>query len=157
MTAVGAAVVALLGLAAGGLAGLFGVGGGVLMVPGMVLVLGFGQHLAQGTSLLVIIPTAIIGTYTHWRNGYVDLRRSAVLATGGILGAVIGGSIALGVDGVTLRRIFVAYLALMGIGMLLPKGTSVRALLTGSWRRGGRKAPAADVDVEPSGPLEGEP
>ena len=49
------------GLLAGVLSGLFGVGGGVLLVPAMVIVLGYGQHLAQGTSLLVIIPTAIAG------------------------------------------------------------------------------------------------
>lgn len=123
------------GLAAGLLAGMFGVGGGVLMVPVMVLLLGFSQHLAAGTSLIVIIPIAVVGAAAHLRHHLVDLRAAALLATGGVVGAVLGGTIALGLDGTNLRRLFVAYLVVVGIRLLGP--ADIRALV---WRLGGPRA-----------------
>ena len=115
--AVGAVVI---GIASGVLSGMLGVGGGVLMVPGMVLLLGMGQHVAEGTSLLVIIPTAVVGAATHWRSGYVLLLAAALLGAGGIVGAVIGSHIALAVSASTLRVIFAAYLVITGVRIVLP-------------------------------------
>lgn len=131
MTIEGFLLVVALGLTAGVLAGLFGIGGGVLMVPAMVLVLGFEQHLAAGTSLVVIIPTAVIGAYAHYRHGYVHLDYAAALAVGGIIGAFIGSNGALAINARTLQLIFVLYLVVMGVRMLLPRGTSLRSLLGG--------------------------
>lgn len=113
----------LIGIASGVLSGMLGVGGGVLMVPGMVLLLGMGQHVAEGTSLLVIIPTAVVGAATHWRHGYVLLLAAAVLGAGGIVGAVIGSHIALNVSASTLRVIFAAYLVITGARIVLPART----------------------------------
>ena len=84
-----------IGLAAGFLAGLLGIGGGILIVPALVLLLGFDQHLAQGTSLVVIIPAALAGSWTHYRRGRLDLRVAAFVAVGGVLGAAIGSLSAL--------------------------------------------------------------
>lgn len=112
---------ALIGLAAGFLAGLLGIGGGVLMVPAMVLLLGFDQHVAQGTSLLVIIPAALSGSYTHHRNGRLFLRDAAILAAGGVIGAVIGSVFALSIEDDILRRLFAGFLLITAARMLLPK------------------------------------
>lgn len=113
---------AAVGLGAGFLAGLLGIGGGVVMVPAMVLIFGFDQHVAQGTSLLVIIPAALTGSYTHHRNGRLVLRDAAWLAVGGVIGALIGSVSALSLDDTILRRLFAAFLILTALRMLLPKG-----------------------------------
>ena len=116
-------VVSLLaiGLAAGFMAGLLGIGGGVLMVPAMVLLLGFDQHVAQGTSLLVIIPAALSGSFTHYRNGRLFLRDAALLAAGGVVGAVLGSIFALSIDDEILRRLFAVFIIVSAVRMLLPK------------------------------------
>jgi len=112
---------AAVGLGAGFLAGLLGIGGGVVMVPAMVLIFGFDQHVAQGTSLLVIIPAALTGTYTHHRNRRLVLRDAALLAAGGVVGALIGSILALSLEDTILRRLFAAFLILVALRMLLPK------------------------------------
>jgi len=116
----------VIGLAAGFLAGLLGVGGGVLMVPAMVLLLGFDQHVAQGTSLLVIIPAALSGSYTHYRNGRLVLRAAAFLAAGGVIGAVVGSVTALTMEDELLRRLFAGFLLIAGLRIVLPKDVLAR-------------------------------
>lgn len=76
------------------------------MVPFMVLVLERGQHLAEGTSLLVIIVTATVGTIGHSRHGYVSFTWAALLGLGGIGGAFLGATIALGTSADVLRFLF---------------------------------------------------
>ena len=120
MSAGTAIVSLLLGIGTGVVSGMLGVGGGTVMVPGMVLLLSMSQHTAEGTSLLVIIPTALVGAYTHYRNGYVLLLAGAILGGFGIAGALIGSHIALAVPCHTLRIIFVAYLIAMGLRMVAP-------------------------------------
>jgi uncharacterized membrane protein YfcA len=110
-----------LGMAAGFLAGLLGVGGGILMVPAMVLLLSYDQHVAQGTSLLVIIPAALTGSLTHYRKGRIVLRDAAMLAFGGVIGAVIGSVFALSIEDTILRRLFAGILLLSALQILLPK------------------------------------
>jgi uncharacterized membrane protein YfcA len=110
-----------IGLSAGFLAGLLGIGGGVLMVPAMVLLTGFDQHVAQGTSLLVVIPAALTGSYTHYRNGRLFVRDAAWLAIGGIGGAIIGANLALSIDDALLRRLFAVFLLVSAARILLPK------------------------------------
>jgi hypothetical protein len=109
----------LIGLTAGVLAGLLGIGGGVLMVPAMVLLLSFDQHVAQGTSLLVIIPAAIVGSWTHHRHGRLVLRDAAVLAAGGVVGALAGSVTALSLDEDLLQRLFAVLLIVVALRMLL--------------------------------------
>lgn len=106
------------GLAVGVMSALFGVGGGVLMVPFMVLVLDETQHLAEGTSLLVIIATAIVGTVGHAKRGYVSFRNAALLAAGGIGGGVLGALLALETPGETLKKLFAALVIFSGIRLI---------------------------------------
>ena len=108
----------LLGLAAGVLSSVMGVGGGVIMVPAMVLLFGFGQHVAEGTSLLVILPTAITGAWRHTRNGYTDWRLGLLLGLGGVVGGLLGAQIALSLSAQWLQRLFALLLVVTGIRLL---------------------------------------
>lgn len=108
------ALTVAVGVLVGIVSALFGIGGGLLAVPYMALVLGFDQHLAQGTSLAVIIPTALAGAIAHHKRGYVDMRIALFLAIGGVVGVSLGSRIALATTGDTLRLVFA--FALIGLG-----------------------------------------
>jgi uncharacterized protein len=113
------------GLLAGVLSGLLGIGGGAIMVPAMTLLMGLTQHVAQGTSLLVIIPTALSGSIAHFRMGNIRMEPAAWLSLGGIAGAVGGAFLALASPDQTLRLLFGCYLAFIGIRMLQARNTEV--------------------------------
>ncbi|MGH2775711.1 MAG: sulfite exporter TauE/SafE family protein [Actinomycetota bacterium] len=107
------------GILTGALSALFGVGGGLVMVPFMVLALGSDQHLAEGTSLLVIVPTAIVGVIAHTRRGYVSFKHAAFLAAGGVVGSFLGATLALQLEESVLRVILGVFLALTGASMIV--------------------------------------
>jgi uncharacterized membrane protein YfcA len=107
------------GMAVGVFAALFGVGGGLLMVPYMVLVLGEGQHIAEGTSLLVMVPTAIAGVVVHRRGGFVELRTATALGVGGAVGAVGGALLALQLEGRQLSRLFGVVVIFVGVRLIV--------------------------------------
>jgi len=94
-----------LGLAAGVLAGMFGVGGGLLFVPTLI-VLGLNQHEAIGTSLLAIVPTVLVGTWRQSRYGNVRWRAAAVLGVAAAITAQGGAALAEALPATTLRRLF---------------------------------------------------
>jgi uncharacterized membrane protein YfcA len=99
--------VVLLGLAAGVLVGLMGIGGGVVLVPAMVYLLGMDQHVSQGTSLLLQLPPVGIGAlYLYWRKGRVDLPAGLVCATGLLLGGYFGSLAAVQMSSNRLRGLF---------------------------------------------------
>ena len=106
ITAAHATIAIALGFAAGVLAGLFGVGGGILFVPTLTLALGLEQHHAQATSLLAILPTVLVGTWRQQRYGNVRWRPSITLGVAGIVGVVAGGLLAESLGGSVLRRLF---------------------------------------------------
>lgn len=99
----------LLGVAAGVLAGLFGVGGGILFVPAL-LALGLGQIEAQGTSLLAILPTVLAGTWNQRRYGNLRPRTAIVLGVASIAGVEVGARLATELPETTLRRLFAVLL-----------------------------------------------
>jgi len=103
----------LVGFFAGGLGAVMGVGGGIVNVPALVTLYSFEQHLAQGTSLAVIVPTAIVAAVTHTRRGHVDWRLALTLACGGLVGGWLGARTALVLNGALLRVLFVCFLLLM--------------------------------------------
>ena len=100
------ALAVLLGLVAGVLAGLFGVGGGILFVPTLTFVLGLEQLHAQATSLLAILPTVVVGTWRQRRYGNVRSRAALVLGVAGVAGVVAGGQLAETLPEHALRRLF---------------------------------------------------
>jgi uncharacterized protein len=103
----------VIGMAAGVLAGLLGVGGGVLFVPGLVIFLSLSQHQAEATSLLAIVPVAIVGTYKQ--NRYGNVRRGDALLLGilSLAGAAGGVALANALSGATLRAAFAVLILLM--------------------------------------------
>lgn len=112
-------VVLLTGVAVGAFSALLGVGGATLMVPFMTLALGYGQHVSEGTALLVVVPTAIAGVVAHRRRGYVDFRGAALLAAGGVAGAFVGARAALEVSGEHLKLGFGIFLVAVGLRMVV--------------------------------------
>jgi uncharacterized membrane protein YfcA len=110
-------MVALLasGAAAGFIGGMMGVGGGAIMVPAMVLVVGLSQYTAQGSSLLAMVPAGTVGAYTHWRLGNVVTKILPGLIMGIVVGSFLGGSCAHLLSQAELRLVFAAVLIWMGI------------------------------------------
>jgi len=111
------AVIAI-GVCAGVVAGLLGVGGGVLFVPGLVIFIGLGQHQAEATSLLAIIPVAIVGTIKQ--DGYGNVRRQDALLMGllSIAGAAAGVTLANALSGTALRVGFSLLMVLVAIQLV---------------------------------------
>lgn len=111
-------VVIVIGATTGFLSGLLGVGGGILMVPAMTLLLGMSQQLAQGNSLAVIVPISITGAFAHFRNGNVRLNVMKWLVPGAVVGAPIGGQIAVHLNENALVGVFGLLLLALGLRML---------------------------------------
>lgn len=102
------------GLAAGVLAGLFGVGGGILIVPALVLLADFPQKTALGTSLgALLLPVGLLGAYTYWQHGNLDVRASLLVALGLFFGAYGGARLAHVIPGPVLQRMFAVFMVLM--------------------------------------------
>ena len=115
MTAV---ILILIGLVAGSASASLGIGGGIIFVPSLVVLFDFDQHVAQGTSLAVIVPTTIIGAWVHARAGRVVWRLAIPIGLGGIVGGLAGAAIALWIDAATLQRMFAVFLLLVAVRML---------------------------------------
>lgn len=105
-----AALAVAAGLLVGVVSGVIGVGGGILFVPIMVLGFGFGQHVAQGTSLAAILPTAMVGAVTHHRAGHVNVRAALWMGLAGTVGALLGAVLAIHLHAELLTRLFGAFL-----------------------------------------------
>jgi uncharacterized membrane protein YfcA len=115
-------ITSLIGLLGGVLSGMFGIGGGVVIVPMLILLLGYGQHRAQGTSLAVLLPPiGILGVMNYWRAGHVELRSAALIAAGFILGGYVGSKITLALPAATVRKAFAVVLILLAVQLLLKK------------------------------------
>jgi uncharacterized membrane protein YfcA len=117
-----------IGLAAGVVAGLLGVGGGVLFVPGLVIFMGLNQHQAEATSLLAIVPVALVGTYRQDRYGNVRRRDAVVLGVLSIAGAAAGVALANALSGAFLRDAFAVLILIVAAqlvrGALRDEGAS---------------------------------
>ena len=100
------AIVIVVGLVGGVLAGLFGVGGGILFVPTLALGLGLTQLHAEASSLLAILPTAVVGSWRQHRYGNVDVRAAAFVGIASIAGVQFGVLVAESLPEATLRRLF---------------------------------------------------
>jgi uncharacterized membrane protein YfcA len=106
------------GFATGILAGLLGVGGGIVMVPAMVVGFGIPAAVAKGTSLAVIIPTSIMGTVRNRSNSNVDLRLAAVVGIAGVVSAYLASKISVGLAETTSNRLFAALLSAVALRMM---------------------------------------
>lgn len=112
----------LLGVVAGMLSGLLGIGGGIIIIPALVLLFGLTQQQAQGTTLaLFALPIGFLGAYTYYKQGFVDMKIAALIFLGFLLGILPGAKFSTSVDPHVLQRIFgVGLLALSAKMILFP-------------------------------------
>lgn len=112
-------IVIMVGIAAGILGGLVGVGGGIIIVPALVYFLGFSQKTAQGTSLgLIMLPVGILGVLQYYKHGHVDFKVVGILAIGFLIGSFFGSKISLGMSQETVKKIFAILMILIAVKML---------------------------------------
>jgi hypothetical protein len=106
----------LIGLLAGALSGVLGIGGGIILVPALAAVIGFNQSRAQGTSLaLFSLPVAAVAAYSYYTHGYVDLPALPWLALGFVVGGILGSRVAVYLPANILTKVF--GFALLGVGI----------------------------------------
>jgi uncharacterized membrane protein YfcA len=97
----------IVGLAAGVLSGMVGVGGGIIIVPALVIFLGFSQHQAQGTSLgLLLLPVGILAVMNYYNKGYIDIKVVAIMSIAFVLGGWLGSKLSLSMAQDTVKKIF---------------------------------------------------
>ena len=112
-------ILIIIGIAAGVLSGLFGVGGGIIIVPALVFFIGMNQHTAQGTSLgLMLLPIGILAAMNYFRSGNLDVRAGLIIAIAFVIGGFFGSKIALGIEEVMLKRIFGVMLLAVSIKLI---------------------------------------
>ena len=117
-----AAGLILVGVAAGVCAGMFGIGGGLIIVPALVFFFGMTQHSAVGTSLgAILLPVGVLGAYVYWKNGHVNVAYAAWIAAGLIVGAFLGAKLVQPVSDLTLRRMFGVFMIIAAVKMLWGK------------------------------------
>jgi len=112
----------VLGLVAGILSGLLGIGGGIIIIPVMVLLFGMSQHLAQGTTLaLMVPPIGLLAAWVYYKQGFVDLKMAAFVCLGFFVGGLIGAQFVTGIPDTILKKIFGAVLLVVSLRMILGK------------------------------------
>jgi uncharacterized membrane protein YfcA len=112
-------IIILVGLAAGFLSGLVGIGGGIIIVPALIFFLGFSQHQAQGTSLgILLLPAGIFAVLNYYKQGYIDLKVVLILFIGFVVGGWLGSKISTNLSEMVLKKIFAIVLLLIA-GKLL--------------------------------------
>lgn len=122
MTASTLIILIIIGLLAGFTGGTLGLGGGIIIVPALVFVLGFSQHEAQGTSLAVLIfPVALLGAYNYYRAGYVNAKFVIVLALAFFVGSYFGSMMAINLPAKMLKKIFGFVVLLLSLKMIFEK------------------------------------
>jgi uncharacterized protein len=115
-------VLLIVGILAGFLSGLVGIGGGTIVVPALVYFLSFSQQQAQGTSLLLLLlPTGVFAVMNYYKAGYVDWQAALIISSTFLLGGFLGSKVAIAIDQNTVKKIFAAFLILMGMKMLIWK------------------------------------
>ncbi len=114
-----------IGLAAGVLSGMFGLGGGILIVPALVFLAGFPTKTALGTSLgALLLPVGLLGAYAYWENGDLDVRASLLVAAGLFFGAWVGAKLAHVLPAATLQRAFAIFIVVMAVQLWLKAGSA---------------------------------
>ncbi len=117
----------LLGAVAGYFSGLVGIGGGVIIVPALVLLFGFNQHTAQGTTLALLVPPiGILAAMSYYQKGYVDMKSALFICIGFTIGGYLGGKLAVSISEGMLKKIFALLLVVLGVRMFFSGSSPIR-------------------------------
>jgi uncharacterized protein len=112
----------LLGLAAGILSGLIGIGGGIIIIPALVLLAGMSQHMAQGTTLaLMVPPIGLLAAWTYYKAGCVDLKVAAFICIGFFVGGFFGAKLASNISPAILEKTFGIALLIIGLKLIFAR------------------------------------
>ena len=112
----------IIGIAAGVLSGMFGVGGGIIIVPALVFFLGMTQHQAQGTSLgLMLLPIGILAAWNYYKTGNLNIKYGLIIAGAFVLGGYFGSKMSLGISEVWLKRAFGILMLFIAVKMIASK------------------------------------
>ncbi len=110
------------GIAAGFLSGLIGIGGGIVIVPVLVYYLNMNQKQAQGTTLFMfMLPIGILGVFNYYKQGQVDIKSALIMCATFVIGSYFGSKTALSIDTKLVKQIFGAFIILIGLKMLMNK------------------------------------
>ena len=111
-----------IGIIAGMVSGVAGVGGGIIVVPILVFIFGFSQHDAQGTSLMFMLPPiGILAAYNYYKSGYGDIKFALILAAAFIIGGYLGSKISINLSETVVKKVFGVILLLIALKMLIGK------------------------------------
>lgn len=111
-----------LGLVAGICSGFLGIGGAVIMIPALMFMFGMSQHMAQGTTLaLMVPPIGLLAAWTYFKDGYIDFKVAAFVALGFIIGGLLGAKFAVNVDATILKKAFGIFLLMISLKMVFFK------------------------------------
>jgi uncharacterized membrane protein YfcA len=115
-------ILIVVGILSGMLAGVFGVGGAIIVIPALVFILGLSQHDAQGTSLAFMLPpVGILATWNYWKAGHVNWKMALVLSLTFVVGAYLGSHFSINISDKTLRRMFGVLMLIIAIKMIFSK------------------------------------
>jgi len=115
-------VLLLVGLVAGILSSMVGIGGGVVIVPSLVLILGMSQKLAQGTSLAMMLPPiGVLAVMNYYKQGFVDFKVGALLCLTFVIGSYFGSKLVLGLDTALVKKIFAVFLMIVAVKYFFDK------------------------------------
>ena len=115
-------ILIIAGLLAGLLGGTLGVGGGIIVIPTLVLILGFSQHNAQGTALAFMLPpVTLLATLNYWKEGYVNWKFALILSLTFFIGAYLGSMISFNLPEKILRKVFGVFIIAVALKMIFSK------------------------------------
>jgi uncharacterized protein len=115
-------ILIIVGILSGLLAGVFGVGGAIIVIPALVFILGFSQHDAQGTSLAFMLPpVGILATWNYWKAGHVNWKIALILSLTFVVGSFLGSHFSINLSDKLLRRLFGILMILVAIKMIFSK------------------------------------
>ena len=115
-------ILIFIGLTAGILSGMIGLGGGVVMIPMMVMMLAMDQKMAQGTSIAIMLPPiGILAVYNYYKEGYVNIKFAAVIAAAFIIGGFFGSKLAIALPSEMIKKIFAVLLVAIAVKMFFSK------------------------------------
>lgn len=115
-------ILLIIGLVAGVLSGMVGIGGGIVIVPALVYFLTYSQHQAQGTVLFMfLLPIGILGVFNYYNAGHIEFKTAFIMASTFFVGSYFGSKISIGIDQATLKKVFGVILFLVSLKMILGK------------------------------------